>query len=343
MSNLCKCGRYCTGERLICTTCAQIKSLQAQLATKDAPMSDRLEEIKGRYYREWLDADLKGLALPPDHDEKRWLISQVESLEAELALEKQGREDQSAIGDERIRGLEKQLAAADPYKHLWAVVEQLGLGAGGCPDSLILECVSDLKEQLTIKEAVICGMREALEMSAPVWYKVEEIKEWMDGEGMRGIIHIAPWVTEHLQKALEKGWSMLRNRVAAFFPTCPHKEFWDVAREEREQVFVRLEECQAQLAASKEEVERLEKLRRQDTETMRHLEAVIERLQAEIETLNGRIDRLTDKRVGGVIQQLGQAMKLAEHETSLVGMAPMICSGCGGEINPDYGKCRRCG
>ena len=21
---------------------------------------------------------------------------------------------------------------------------------------------------------------------------------------------------------------------------------------------------------------------------------------------------------------------------------PVICSGCGGEINPDYGKCRRC-
>ena len=30
-------------------------------------------------------------------------------------------------------------------------------------------------------------------------------------------------------------------------------------------------------------------------------------------------------------------------ETSLVGTAPIICSGCGGEINPDYGKCRRCG
>ena len=30
-------------------------------------------------------------------------------------------------------------------------------------------------------------------------------------------------------------------------------------------------------------------------------------------------------------------------EASLVGTAPVICEGCGGEINPDYGKCRRCG
>lgn len=28
---------------------------------------------------------------------------------------------------------------------------------------------------------------------------------------------------------------------------------------------------------------------------------------------------------------------------SLVGTAPIICEGCGGEINPDYSKCIRCG
>ena len=28
---------------------------------------------------------------------------------------------------------------------------------------------------------------------------------------------------------------------------------------------------------------------------------------------------------------------------SLVGTAPILCPGCGGEINQDYGKCRRCG
>ena len=27
---------------------------------------------------------------------------------------------------------------------------------------------------------------------------------------------------------------------------------------------------------------------------------------------------------------------------SLVGTAPVICNGCGKEINPDYGKCVRC-
>ena len=37
----------------------------------------------------------------------------VESLQAELTLEKQTREDQSALGDERIRGLEKELATRD--------------------------------------------------------------------------------------------------------------------------------------------------------------------------------------------------------------------------------------
>lgn len=30
-------------------------------------------------------------------------------------------------------------------------------------------------------------------------------------------------------------------------------------------------------------------------------------------------------------------------QASLVGPAPIICEGCGGEINPDYGECQRCG
>ena len=29
-------------------------------------------------------------------------------------------------------------------------------------------------------------------------------------------------------------------------------------------------------------------------------------------------------------------------EASLAGTSPIICEGCGGEINVDYGKCRRC-
>lgn len=35
--------------------------------------------------------------------------------------------------------------------------------------------------------------------------------------------------------------------------------------------------------------------------------------------------------------------RLKVTRSSLVGTAPILCGGCGGEINPDYGKCRTCG
>ena len=34
---------------------------------------------------------------------------------------------------------------------------------------------------------------------------------------------------------------------------------------------------------------------------------------------------------------------VADGPASLVGTAPIICEGCGKEVNPDYGRCIRCG
>jgi len=43
--------------------------------------------------------------------------------------------------------------------------------------------------------------------------------------------------------------------------------------------------------------------------------------------------------------QFTEAMIRGEESSpaSLVGTVPIICEGCGKEINPDYGKCLRCG
>lgn len=43
------------------------------------------------------------------------------------------------------------------------------------------------------------------------------------------------------------------------------------------------------------------------------------------------------KEAGIIIRRLRQA------KSALVGTAPVVCRGCGKEINPDYGRCRRCG
>ena len=84
--------------------------------------------------------------------------------------------------------------------------------------------IESLRQQLADKDEQICGMTEMAKSSSPPWYKVEEIKEWMDREGMCRINHIAPWIAEHLQKAFEKGWSMLGGRILFPIPGCPHKE-----------------------------------------------------------------------------------------------------------------------
>ena len=39
---------------------------------------------------------------------------------------------------------------------------------------------------------------------------------------------------------------------------------------------------------------------------------------------------------------IAAAIRAENNIASLVGTPPIICEGCGGEINPDYGKCIRC-
>ena len=84
--------------------------------------------------------------------------------------------------------------------------------------------IESLRQQLADKDEQICGMTEMAKSSPPPWYKAEEMEGWIDGEGMLRINHIAPWIAEHLQKAFEKGWSMLGGRVLFPIPGCPHKE-----------------------------------------------------------------------------------------------------------------------
>lgn len=137
----------------------QIDDLSQQLAASEAKnvLPITLEEINPLKERQ--------VARKRVHQEKgegqKWLKTYAVVEDIDLLFSFYERLSHHQHQDHKLlEDKERQLAEADPYKHLWAVVDQLELGGGGCPDSRILEHVSSLKEQLAAKDAEIEQLRK---------------------------------------------------------------------------------------------------------------------------------------------------------------------------------------
>lgn len=65
----------------------------------------------------------------------------------------------------KVAELEKEnkQAQRDQYRPIWAVVDELNLGGNGCPDSLILEHVSELKGKIESLESRLRAANERVE------------------------------------------------------------------------------------------------------------------------------------------------------------------------------------
>ena len=115
------------------------------------------------------------------------------------------------------RELIAEVKNADPYKHLWAVVDQLKLGGGGCPDSLILECVSELREQ------VVSLQREKAELES----KLEAQQKVIDafGSNVDGVHSLVTEIIE--QRSLKLQVAELESRL------CGMKELYELHQSNR--------------------------------------------------------------------------------------------------------------
>lgn len=132
---------------------------------------DRLLEIKQRYLDSWILIDTKGICLPLDEAEKRWLISEVESLRQQAKT----LEDKIEEWRNECMNLRQQLASHGPCH-----------GPEDCPEAGLQEQLATSKEEVELNKKLYEEAREVYAFSVQTQNDLrdqlaaseEEVERW---------------------------------------------------------------------------------------------------------------------------------------------------------------------